>query len=173
MENYVYQNSDLIIVLTNGVKKYIENKKGANVICLPNGPDLSEFKFKSLPPENNKIFNNTRKFLILYSGAHGKVNGLMNVINACKFLKNYPIEIHLVGDGPEKENLIKASLGIKNIKFFDPIPKIKMPNLISKYDSVLLSLENVKLFKYGVSPNKLYDAYAVGRPIIATVPGRN
>ena len=171
MEIYLYKNSDLIIVLTNGVKKYIENKKGVNVICLPNGPDLSTFKFKSLPPENKENFNNHRKFLILYSGAHGKVNGLMNVINASRLLKNYPIEIHLVGDGPEKINLIKACKGIKNIKFFDPIPKLKMPYMISKYDSVLLSLGNIALFKYGVSPNKLYDAYAVGRPIIATVPG--
>ena len=38
-------------------------------------------------------------------------------------------------------------------------------------DAILLSLEDVKLFRYGVSPNKLYDAYAIGRPVITTVPG--
>ena len=38
-------------------------------------------------------------------------------------------------------------------------------------DAILLSLKDVPLFLYGVSPNKLYDAYAVGRPVITTVAG--
>ena len=38
-------------------------------------------------------------------------------------------------------------------------------------DAILLSLRDVPLFRYGVSPNKLYDAYALGRPVITTVPG--
>ena len=36
---------------------------------------------------------------------------------------------------------------------------------------ILLSLKDVPLFRYGVSPNKLYDAYALGRPVITTVAG--
>ena len=38
-------------------------------------------------------------------------------------------------------------------------------------DVVLLSLGDIPLFRYGVSPNKLYDAYAVGRPVLTTVEG--
>ena len=40
-----------------------------------------------------------------------------------------------------------------------------------KADAILLSLKDVDLFKFGVSPNKLYDAYALGRPLISTVGG--
>ena len=170
MERFLYQNSDLIIVLTMGAEKYVKKEGGTNIICLPNGPDLNKFKFKKLPKENSD-FNKKRKFKLLYSGSHGKVNGLMNVIEAFKLLKDYPIEMHFLGDGPEKLKLIKASSGMKNIKFFDPISKSKMPSILAKYDAILLSLDNIKLFTYGVSPNKLYDAYAVGRPVIATVPG--
>ena len=38
---------------------------------------------------------------------------------------------------------------------------------------IILKLQNlqIELFKYGVSPNKLYDAYAIGRPVITTIPG--
>ena len=42
---------------------------------------------------------------------------------------------------------------------------------MNSMDAILLSLDKNPLFRFGVSPNKLYDAYAVGRPIIATVPG--
>ena len=38
-------------------------------------------------------------------------------------------------------------------------------------DAILISLRDVPLFRYGVSPNKLYDAYALGRPVITTVAG--
>ena len=170
MEKILYKYSELIIVLTKGAKKYIKNKGGKNIICLPNGPDINQFKFQDLPFENN-MFNDKRKFLILYSGAHGKVNGLMNVLESASLIKGYPIEFHFVGDGTEKENLIAASRKMNNIKFFDPVPKYQMPKLIAKYDAILLSLEKINLFKYGVSPNKLYDAYAIGRPVISTVEG--
>ena len=32
-------------------------------------------------------------------------------------------------------------------------------------------MKDVPLFRYGVSPNKLYDAYAIGRPVVTTVAG--
>ena len=32
-------------------------------------------------------------------------------------------------------------------------------------------MKDVKLFEYGISPNKLYDAYALSRPVISTVKG--
>ena len=28
-----------------------------------------------------------------------------------------------------------------------------------------------RLFQYGISPNKLYDAYALGKPVISTLKG--
>ena len=49
--------------------------------------------------------------------------------------------------------------------------KDKMPSLIASADAVIISLKDVPLFRYGVSPNKLYDAYAIGRPVITTIPG--
>ena len=39
----------------------------------------------------------------------------------------------------------------------------------SRCDSLVL--EGCPPFRYGVSPNKLYDAYALGRPVITTVAG--
>ena len=46
-----------------------------------------------------------------------------------------------------------------------------MPLLLSKSDAILLCLKNFSLFSYGVSPNKLYDAYSIGRPVISNVSG--
>ena len=43
--------------------------------------------------------------------------------------------------------------------------------LIKSLFLFVYSDKKVPLFKYGVSPNKLYDAYAVGRPVISSVGG--
>ena len=98
-------------------------------------------------------------------------NDLANVVKAAYFLKDLPIEIILVGDGPEKSNLQKFAQELDNVFFLDPVPKKDMPELLSSADAILISLADVRLFEYGVSPNKLFDAYAVGRPVIITING--
>ena len=64
---------------------------------------------------------------------------------------------------------MKASKKLNNIQFLDPIPKNNMPSFIKNSDAVMVSLKEILVFKYGISPNKLYDAYAVGRPVITTI----
>ena len=39
---------------------------------------------------------------------------------------------------------------------------------MAEADAIILSLRDIPLFRYEVSPNKLYDAYALGRPVITT-----
>jgi len=48
------------------------------------------------------------KFNILYTGTHGKANNLDILIEVAKKLKEYKdISFTLVGDGPQKDKLIK------------------------------------------------------------------
>jgi len=95
------------------------------------------------------------------------------VIAAVRILEQQqlPIRIRCVGDGPEKQSLIRLAEDLKSVSFEDPVPKAQIPDLMVEADAILLSLKDVPLFRYGVSPNKLYDAYALGRPVITTVPG--
>ena len=74
----------------------------------------------------------------------------------------------MVGDGPDKKELVKYSNGLKNIIFKDSVPKKDIPNLLKDANAIIL-LFGVKLFTYG-APNKLYDAYAY-RPVITNIPG--
>ena len=118
-----------------------------------------------------RFFSFKNPFKIIYAGAHGEANDLENVIKAIKLINDYPIELTLIGDGPCKKNLIKQSKNLSNIIFKDPVSKAHIPLILSEADGILISLKKVPLFKYGVSPNKLYDAYAIGRPVITTVDG--
>ena len=170
MERILYRNSELIIALSKGSIKYIQSEGGREIDFFPNYSNTDLFKYSTLPLEDSK-FSSTRPFRIIYSGAHGVANDLANVVKAAYFLKDLPIEIILVGDGPEKNNLQKLAQELENVFFQDPVPKKDMPELLSSADAILISLADVRLFEYGVSPNKLFDAYAVGRPVIITING--
>ena len=137
---------------------------------MPNFANTDLFNYSTLPAEQDK-FSSQRPFRIIYSGSHGIANDLENVIKAAFFLKDLPIKIILVGDGPQKDRLKIMASNLENIDFKDPISKKEVPRLLSNADAILISLADIELFEYGVSPNKLFDAYAVGRPVITTIKG--
>ncbi len=170
IEEILYKKSNLIVVLSKGSEKYVKAKGAKNTTWLPNGPDINKFH-KSPLPEHKNGFNKKRPFLIIYAGSHGKANGLDNIINAAKYLAEDPVKFIFVGDGPEKKRLEILAKNLKNVEFKSTLPHSRIPNLIAKADAIIHSLKKVKLFEYGVSPNKLYDAYAIGRPVITSTPG--
>ncbi|MEB3200906.1 MAG: glycosyltransferase family 4 protein [Synechococcaceae cyanobacterium] len=174
METQLYRRAALVIVLARGAEAHVRQRGARRTAWLPNGPDLQAFRARPLPPEEPW-------FTLLYAGAHGEANALETVVEAARLLASEEASAPapegrrprflLVGDGPAKAALQQAAQGLPTIAFEPPRPKAAMPDLIASADAVLLSLADVPLFRYGVSPNKLYDAYAIGRPVLTTVPG--
>ncbi len=170
IENVIYKNAEFVTVLSQGCVEYVRDRGAEKVFWLPNGADLEEFKALALPDENNG-FTQDRPMKILYAGAHGSANNLSNVIRAASLVEHLNIRFVFIGDGPEKNSLVNQARFLTNIEFLEPLPKVEMPSIMATSDVVLLSLGDIPLFRYGVSPNKLYDAYAVGRPVLTTVEG--
>lgn len=112
----------------------------------------------------------------VFTGAHGIANGLDSIIDAAKVLQDKgrkDIKIVFIGDGkmkPHLQNRVKAE-NITNVMFFDPIPKVKLANIIARADVGLMVLANVPAFYYGTSPNKFFDYIASGLPVLNNYPG--
>ena len=170
MGNILYKNADCVVVLAEGLQDYVINKGAKKVVWLPNGPDLEKFSPLS-KRKFSHFFTKSNPFKLVYAGAHGVANDLGNVIEAAKSLLDYPIKIILIGDGPEKKDLIYKAKDLDNVLFKDPLPKELIPEILVSADAILISLGDVKLFQYGISPNKLYDAYALQRPVVSTLKG--
>jgi glycosyltransferase involved in cell wall biosynthesis len=166
MERQLYTHAHTVVVLAQGAERYVRERGARRTAWLPNGPDLELFSHQLLPPDQ-------ATFTVLYAGAHGDANALENVIEAARLLEhcNSPVRFQFIGDGPEKQALMQLAAGLKTVTFNDPVPKAEIPARMAQADAILLSLRDVPLFRYGVSPNKLYDAYAIGRPVITTVAG--
>jgi len=182
-EKFMYERAEKIIVLLPNAKKYIENKGIASekIVWIPNGVNLEQFDNpKHLDSDSNLVQllrKNKDNFKIIYTGAHGPANGLSVIIDTAKILqKNHDeIQFFLIGDGVEKEKLQYDSKkhNLKNIHFFSSIPKEKISDLLQYADLLLHCFAPINVFKYGISPNKIYDYLASSKPIIMSVETTN
>lgn len=116
--------------------------------------------------------------LVIYAGAHGVSNGLHEVLEALTLLRDRDsdtykrLAIFFVGDGPDKERLQghAESQGLKRVYFHDPLPKASMLAAMERSHYVLVHFARAEFKRYGMSANKLFDAMAVGRPVLLASP---
>lgn len=78
----------------------------------------------------------------------------------------------IVGDGPEKDRLIKLSNTQYpgNTRFISNMPGDKIPELVAACDAYIVPLKRNDLFK-GAIPSKLFEPLAMGKPILLGVEG--
>ncbi|MFC7440003.1 glycosyltransferase family 4 protein [Laceyella putida] len=175
MESFLYEKADQIIVLTEHQRKFIADKgiDPDKIDLIPNGIVVSSWQ-----PNPEKRVEFRRKmgvtedqFVAIYTGAHGPANALEYVVKAGRHLKPNTA-IVLIGDGPEKERLlkIKQEEGLDNIHLLDPVPKAEIFDYTYAADCGIISLADNEVFR-GARPNKLFDYTFIGLPIISTVDG--
>lgn len=167
LAKYLYARADRIIVLARGTSDHLATLgvDPRKMVYVPNGAD---------PASNPHPWPAPRApFTLVYAGAHGPANGLDTVLAAAALLRDRPIRIVLVGDGPAKAELqARAERDqLPNVEFRDPVPKTAMPNLLASAHAGLMVLRDAPLFAFGVSPNKLFDYLAAGLPVVCNVPG--
>jgi len=155
------------------LKKDLHINKEFHWIC--NGIDLEEMQnIEPLPKEvESKIPKN--KFIVGYTGTVGIANDLQTFCESAKLLQKYKdIMFVIVGDGKEKLNLVKQYGKYDNILFIEPIKKTQVQSILKLFDVCYIGLQKENLFKYGVSPNKLFDYMFSGKPILYAIDsGKN
>lgn len=175
MESFLYRNAQQIVVLSAHQRKFIEAKgiDAEKIDLIPNGIVVSSWE-----PDKERRVEYRRKlgiakddFVAIYTGAHGPANALKYVVEAGEHLEP-GTSIVLIGDGPEKEQLVqlKREKGLENIHFLDPVPKSEIFNYTEAADCGIISLADNEVFR-GARPNKLFDYAFIGQPIISTVDG--
>lgn len=175
LEKSLYRSAARIIVLLPRAGDYIEplGIEPEKIVWIPNGVALDRFPANppKVPSEN---------FTLMYFGAHGEANGLDNLLEAMRLLSEvhgrHDIVLRLIGDGPLKPSLQASarSMGLANVRFEDPVPKARIPAIAAEADAFVICVRNLpKLYRYGISMNKLYDYLAAGRPTIISVSAAN
>ncbi|MEC4036379.1 glycosyltransferase family 4 protein [Myroides odoratimimus] len=177
-EKFIYNKASVINVLTPAFyTKLVEDKKvsKSKVIEIPNAADfdmsddlLKYFDYKEFRKE--KGWEN--KFVITYVGAHGVANGLHQINETAKILKDTNVHFVLIGNGMKKEELKSqaAMMELTNITYLDAMPKKEVLKYVLAGDmgaSVLIKNDTFKT----VYSNKTFDYMSCKRPILMAIDG--
>ncbi len=181
-ENYCYKHCDAVVSILPKVSEHVK-EHGLDLKKLhfvENGICIEEWnKNVKIPEKLNDLINQEKSkgnFIFGYAGNHTHANSLHTIIEAAEKVQNTRARFILVGKGREKEKLIKSALDkkLKNIIFYDFIPKETIPDLLPRFDCLLITWNNVwELYKYGISPNKIMDYMISGKPIIQAINAGN
>lgn len=136
---FVFKNANSIIAQTNDMKLEIQKVSNRDVFVIPNGSEPE--KFVGLRKKNCRkelgIKNNEK--IILFIGRLIVIKCVDDLINAAKevVLKEKDVRLYIVGEGNEKEKLIKL---VKNesledcVKFMGKVPNEIIPKYIIASD---------------------------------------
>lgn len=170
----VYKYVDHIVVLSPGFKKLLIDRKVPEnkISVIYNWCDEEALERKTiLKDEYNQILSD--KFNLVFAGNLGKAQGLETLINVAKHLReNQRIQLVFVGDGTERELLIKkvTELNLKNVVFIPRVPMSEVGGILKKADILIVHLKDDQLFEITI-PSKTQAYMAIGKPILMAVKG--
>lgn len=180
-ENFAYRSVDAVVSMLPKAEKHMREHGllEEKFYYVPNGIVESDWRNpKKLSEDHLSFLRNLRKnnkFIVGFAGAHGIANSLRVVIDAVATLNDNNIVLVLVGTGQEKENLVRHVNGrsIANVYFLPPVDKLMIPSLLENMDILYIGLQKQSLFRFGISPNKMFDYMMAKKPIIQAIEAGN
>lgn len=164
-EILMYRYSDLIVSPLCNINEYFKENKFKNTAeYIPTGIDISYYE--SIGNENLPIKIPNDKFIVGYVGGITTSNAVDFLLEvASNFEQENDIVFLIVGDGANKENLIKK-YNKHNIVFCNAVTKSQAFCVMKKCDVLYRASPNLNLYKYGISPLKINEYMYSCTPII-------
>jgi glycosyltransferase involved in cell wall biosynthesis len=178
-EDFAYKHVDKVVSILPCAKQHMVDHglKEDKFVHIPNGIFLDEKTNIEYLNEDIQCCIPSDKFIVAYTGNLGLGNAVDALLKSAVILKNeYPcIFFIIIGKGPEKENIIKLKneLELNNLIIMDSISKRQIQNLLVKIDIVYIGLQKQSLFRFGISPNKLFDYMYAGKPVVQAIEAGN
>ena len=172
MEIDTYRAAAGLVAMSPPIASHIQKLcVKANIITIPNLCDLSYFEMGKMEETAFQFFENNR-FIICYTGAMGKANGLERMLSEAAWLceRDERVGFVVMGDGSEKERLLKAYGNLENVKFLPFASRDYVKDVLRSSHAVYISYKNIQVLETG-SPNKFFDGLAAGKLIITNFGG--
>jgi glycosyltransferase involved in cell wall biosynthesis len=174
LEKTCYMSASRIVALSDGMADWIRNRYGIDHIAVvPNASD-------------NELVERTTggldlpgwaadKHLAVYAGALGLIDDCGQILEVARVLRDRgekTVEFVIIGTGKERQQLEEraSDLGLANVHFLGAMPKEQVIRWLRAACCSLFTVKSVP-FLETASPNKVFDAFAVGRPVIQSTQG--
>ena len=169
----LYASSDHVITLGRDMAGLVQDKSQgrASISIIPNWGDVDVIE--PTDKASNALLQRLGledKFIVHYSGNHGRTHDLLTLIEAAQLLRGQD-EIHFlfIGEGSGKAEAVSRAeaLGLKNVTFETFVDRSELNTSLNASDL------SVVAFKHGMAgisvPSRLYNLMAAGKPILAVV----
>jgi glycosyltransferase involved in cell wall biosynthesis len=173
-EDYYCRHADLVVsVLPNAIEHLATRGLTPDrYAVVPNGVDGMAGGESQTPPESHlNVLREARaagRLIILYAGTVGRFDGLDALVLAVHLANDVPVQLLIVGRGPEEESLkrLASSLGLTNVSLLSPISRSQLQALLALVDVAYAGVGASPLYQYGISLNKLYEYMMAGACVL-------
>ena len=175
VERFGYRNADIIVGTMPNLAEHVKNicRDDLNCQCVPFGYDPALYDIQEPLPEGYEdVYIPKGKFIVGYAGSIGVTNALEPLLECALEMKDNPgIHFLLLGDGDLLEEYKNRVSGLPNITFVPKVKKTQVQMFLRHCHVLYFSVHDSKVWRYGLSLNKLIDYMLSAKPIIASYSG--
>ena len=168
LDRTLLHEADAVVGVMPGVDRYCVDRGQSpeKALYVPNCVDLSSFDSLGSSVECEPL-------VVCYFGSLGPPNAGHVLVECAELLMRHPpkrpVKIVAIGNGSERGDLERAAeaKGLDNLEFLGPVPRRELRAKVANVAAFVLMLKDwPDIYDYGISPNKLAEYMALGRPVI-------
>ncbi|MFA5256668.1 MAG: glycosyltransferase family 4 protein [Opitutales bacterium] len=178
LELTAYRRAAHVVALSPGQKAGIvaDGIPEQKVSMIPNSSDLDLFHPGRNGDHHRERLGLGSRFVLIYFGTMGQANGLSFVVETARVLmergeKDIVFVLHGTGKTRKSLEELAAKYKLDNLVFSAPLAnKTDIADMAAMADVCMTIYKNVPIL-YTCSPNKMFDAFAAGKPVLTNMPG--
>lgn len=181
-ERSAYRHADVVVSMLPKVHDYMASR-GLDLRKLhvvPNGISPEEWQGEPEPLRSDvaAVLSACRakgQHVLGYAGSMGLPNALDHLLDAVRELNDESVAVVMVGDGHERERLVRriADEGLSRVHWLPPIPKAQVPSFLAAIEVAYIGWQRVPIYRFGIAPNKLMDYMMAGCAVLHAVEAGN
>jgi glycosyltransferase involved in cell wall biosynthesis len=181
IEAFLVTRASTTITLLPGMRDYLSSRglRTDHVVYIPNGVRTSSDEQPCTASEREPVcvreafgtiqrMRDEGRFVIGYAGAFGFINRADVIAKAAAIAEERSpgrVGLFIFGDGPERAKLEAAAAGNSAVAIGAAVPKRYVRKVLEALDATVLHVADTPVFRYGMSPNKLFDYMGSARPV--------
>lgn len=175
VELLAYKRADAVVGTMPNLKQHVDEslRRHAAVHCIPFG--YHDDMIKGTEPVPQSWIDQhlpQGKFIVCHAGTIGVTNALDTVLECARAMRdNLDVHFLMVGDGALRSQYEAMCADLPNVTFTGPVPSTMVLSVLGYCDLLYFAVHVSKVWKYGLSLNKVIDYMLSGKPILASYTG--
>jgi len=176
VEMIVCKASQRLVCVTEGLRDIFQNRyrvPGEKIRVIPNGTDTDRFHPLDRDTCRQRLGIDLTIRVVGFVGTFVPHQGLSDLVSSARLTleKSPDVNFLLVGDGPMRNEIVHMveAMGLMDYFLFPgAVPQEKVVFFINAMDVCVAPFTRSRNERIGLSPLKIYDYMACGKPIVAS-----